>query len=104
MKEEITRSLSEPERKEFFQLEEIIHNGYVYMRDCDKALRKIRDKKLYREQFSTFQDYCASKWGSHRSTVNRLLQVSDARKEFGAICAKPSEKPLKTLVKNASDH
>lgn len=46
-----------------------------------RALRSIDDKRLYRETFSTFADYCPAKWGFTDKHAYRLIhgaQVVDA--------------------------
>lgn len=40
-----------------------------------KALKEIKDKKLYRETHETFKDYCQDKWGIEN--IDNLLNVFD---------------------------
>lgn len=40
-----------------------------------EALAEIRDKRLYREKFPTFEEYARSRWGV---TASRLRQLSRA--------------------------
>jgi hypothetical protein len=37
------------------------------------ALLTIRDGRLYREKFSTFNTYCTERWGMERRYANRLI-------------------------------
>jgi hypothetical protein len=38
------------------------------------ALLTIRDRRLYREQFRNFNDYCKEKWGVERTYAHRLIR------------------------------
>jgi len=40
------------------------------------ALLTIRDRRLYREGFKTFEDYCREKWGVGRSYARYLIKGS----------------------------
>lgn len=41
-----------------------------------EALAKIRDGKLYRMQYASFEEYCEKKWGFSRIQGYRLMQAS----------------------------
>jgi hypothetical protein len=41
-----------------------------------RALSKIRDQRLYRENFETFPAYCAEKWGLGRHQAYNLIRGS----------------------------
>lgn len=41
-----------------------------------RALAVIRDKRLYRERYRTFEQYCQERWGYTRQHVNRLISAS----------------------------
>lgn len=43
---------------------------FIQVRD---ALREVRDKRLYRAQYDTFEDYCRLRWNLDPEFVNRLL-------------------------------
>lgn len=38
------------------------------------ALLAIRDKRLYREQYGTFEEYCRGRWGLGRAHAYRLIE------------------------------
>lgn len=52
-----------------------------------KALQTIRDKRLYRSEFGTFEEYCRDKIGKSRHWANRQIQ-------FVEICANIAESGL----------
>jgi hypothetical protein len=43
---------------------------------CGRALEAIRDGRLYRALFGTFEEYCQKRWGWTRQWANRLIQDS----------------------------
>jgi hypothetical protein len=43
----------------------------------DQAFLEIRDSRLYRENYSTFEAYCRERWGMSKTHSNRLIDASD---------------------------
>ena len=75
--------LTPQEKKRLKQLEKIIKAG---LDTCDKARREvgeslaeINDKLLYREQYSTFEEYCREEWGYSRSYAYRLMSKTEMK-------------------------
>lgn len=54
--------LSVPEQKLRDQCEQTIRKGFDGFIEVGQALITIRDKRLYREQFATFEDYMQARW------------------------------------------
>jgi hypothetical protein len=52
--------LSQEERKEREYLEKIVEKSFY---SAGKALKDLRDKKLYRDQYPTFEEYCRVRFG-----------------------------------------
>ena len=50
-----------------------------------RALAQIRDKQLYRQDYSTFQDYCTRKWQLGKSHAYRLIGESDIHRHLSPI-------------------
>ncbi len=42
-----------------------------------QALKTIRDKRLFREEFRSFDEYCRAKWGKPGAEVERLIAEAD---------------------------
>ena len=57
--------------------EAVIERGLKTFCEVGEALLAIRDGRLYRENHSTFEDYCTSRWGM---TQRRAYQMMDAAK------------------------
>jgi site-specific DNA-methyltransferase (adenine-specific) len=67
-----SHSLSPGERTARQTLETRIERGLRLHLEAAKALREIRDRRLYRDEFPSFEDYCAARWQIKRSQAHRL--------------------------------
>jgi hypothetical protein len=76
----IAQEVSENAILEYY--EAIIARGLETFIDVGNALLAIRDKRLYREKHSTFEDYCQDRWGMQRAHAYRLM---DAAKVAGYL-------------------
>ncbi len=65
--------LTKPERIQLEELETVIRNGQQTFVEVGNALIEIRDNKLYRSKHSTFEAYCADRWGFAKSQAYRLI-------------------------------
>lgn len=66
--------LSEAERRRLERLESIIHTAHRYMLQMARALWTIRQKRLYRKDHRTFEDYCQHRWSFTGEQGRRLCQ------------------------------
>jgi hypothetical protein len=61
----------------------------------------IRDSRLYRQQYSTFEDYCQERWQMTPQHAGRLMRASEIAanlEPIGSIPATESQaRPLTTL-------
>jgi hypothetical protein len=61
------------------------------------ALKEIRDQKLNREGFKTFESYLKTKWGFDRSYAHILIDASDVKRDLLPIGNKiPKAKEINT--------
>lgn len=44
--------------------------------DVGRALRVIRDERLYRAEYRTFEDYCLQRWGFNRRYADRQIEAA----------------------------
>lgn len=72
---DIANIITLDERSRLFQLEETIRQGLNTFVDVGNALLEIRDKRLYRQDYSTFEEYCREQWSF---TKQRAYQLMDA--------------------------
>jgi hypothetical protein len=70
-KNELT--LTSDEQTELIRLETIIENGRKSFIEVGTALIKIRDSRLYRKDYKTFEEYCKGKWQYARRTAYQLI-------------------------------
>ncbi len=70
------------ERSQLYQLEEVIKQGLNTFVDVGNALLEIRDKRLYRADYSTFEGYCQERWGFSRSRAHRLIEAAETTKNL----------------------
>lgn len=73
MEYQIQSKLSTDPIKKFFQLEKIIEKGKLSFIEVGTALLIIREEKLYKDTFRTFEEYCQERWGFQRNYANRLI-------------------------------
>jgi hypothetical protein len=66
------------EKSELHQHEAVIEQGLKTFVDVGNALLAIRDKRLYRQEFGTFEEYCGERWGMERRHAYRLMDAASA--------------------------
>jgi hypothetical protein len=70
---DISDLLSPEEREEYFRMLHIIRTGISSWVEAGKALTIIRDKRLYREKYDTFELFCKEEFRMSKSYANRLI-------------------------------
>ncbi|KKN28637.1 hypothetical protein LCGC14_0852100 [marine sediment metagenome] len=58
------------------ELEAVIERGLETFVEVGLALLAIRDRKKYRENYSTFEDYCRERWGWSRQHGYELMDAA----------------------------
>jgi hypothetical protein len=69
------KALTDHERAELGDQENIIAEGLQSFTSIGAALVRIRDARLYREHYSTFEAYCRERWDFSKSTANRFISA-----------------------------
>lgn len=59
------------------RLEIVIEDGLTTFVKVGDALLEIRSKRLYRDGFDTFEDYCQTRWEFSRQRASQLIQASE---------------------------
>lgn len=94
------------ERGELEKQEKVIREGMQTFVEVGKALATIRDKKLYREEYKTFEKYCEQKWGFKRARAYQLIESAGiaAKVSTSGRQKQPTSerqtRPLKELPEN----
>ena len=70
-------SLSEIEYNRLAHNETVIEKGLNTFVDVGNALAEIRDGKLYRQTYGTFEDYCRDRWGMVASRARQLMAAAE---------------------------
>lgn len=71
-------ALTTDERSDLAQLEAVIERGMNTFIEVGAALAAIQERKLYRSDHGTFEDYCRSKWGFSRQRAYQLTAAAEA--------------------------
>lgn len=111
----MSEQLTPLESSQLEKLEAIITKGKESFFDVGRAIMEIREGRLYRRDYSTFEGYCQGKWGwsRHRAsqiensaimaqglTPKVLTMVNSERAARALVKVKPSER--EAVVKRAA--
>lgn len=83
----IELQLSVIEQNELERCEVVIKQGLETFIEVGTALMTIRDKRLYRANHATFEDYCRGVWGMARNYANKMIAAAQVVQnlELGTI-------------------
>jgi hypothetical protein len=84
-----TIPLTVQERERLAELESVIESRLEAFLATGRALAEIRNKRLYRQDFATWEDYCTRKWGLGYSRANELIRSTEIAEGLLASCAGP---------------
>lgn len=92
--------LTKTELTRLGQCEAVIAEGAKTFVAVGNALLEIRDKRLYRLEFSTFEDYCFKKWGIARRHSYRMIAAAEIVENVshGTHLAPQNERQLRPLT------
>lgn len=76
VKHQTLTRLSTEESKLLDSCEKVISKHVTTFFEVGEALAKIRDGKLYRAEFKTFEEYCRKRWGMGRFNAYRQMQAA----------------------------
>lgn len=80
--------LSQSEADELGRCEAVIQRGLRTFFEVGTALLRIRELRLYRAEYTTFEDYCQARWEMGRRYVNQIIAASQVRENLGAMAPK----------------
>ena len=81
----LTVALTVTESDRLAECEATIERGFRTFAEVGSALLEIRDSRLYRSEFGTFEDYCQTRWGMDRRNANRTIEAAIVVGELGSI-------------------
>lgn len=76
--------LTPTEKEELSSLEVIVSAGLKSFWEAGKALRKIRDRGLYRDTHKTFEAYCEEKWEMSRAEAYRQIGAASVIEDISS--------------------
>ncbi len=85
MHEIVVSPLSLSEQRELISIESRIASGLSAFFDVAYAMMEIRERRLYREQFATFEDYCRERWDIRRAHAYRLIDAAQVCSKLSPI-------------------
>jgi hypothetical protein len=94
-------TLTASEQADLWSYEEVLGSGSQSFAQEGLALAQIRDRRLYKVDFDSFEDYCRLKWQYSRRYVDQLIAAAQLFRYLSANCAerKPEhENQLRPLV------
>jgi hypothetical protein len=74
--------LTAPESDRYIELEETITRGLETFMEVAVALLEIRDRRLYRGEYGTFEDYCQQRWGMTARRGQQLMAAAGVVEEL----------------------
>ncbi len=80
--------LSVVEQSELSRLESIIEKNLKSFYEVGKALTEIRDQRLYREKYETFQEYCKSQWDISRPRAYQIIKAVEVQNDLSTVVDK----------------
>jgi hypothetical protein len=95
-----TKELPEADQMDYFACEEVIDSAWATIVQVGLAFATIRDRRLYRAEFTTFEEYCRNRWDYGRRYVNYLISAAQVFTYLGTRGAqKPThEKQVRPLI------
>ena len=95
----LPKTLGGDEARERDECEKVISRGWDTFLEVGRALATIRDKRLYRDAYENFEEYCRSKWEFSKTHANRLIEAAAVAAVLTPIGVKiKSESQLRPLV------
>lgn len=86
--------LSFEEQSRLEECEEIIHKGLKTFVEVGSALYEIRDKKLYRSHYKTFESYCQDRWQLKRQRAYELMGAAEIVNQLSENLSEISDKTI----------
>jgi len=97
----VNGSLSKAEKKELLKCERIIEQNLIAFYVTGFSLWTIQKRKLYREQYKTFDNYVAERWKLKRTHAYQLINSAKVYENLSAVADIPlpaNEKQIRPLA------
>lgn len=74
---QLSLNLTDTEATRLEELETVIQRGLATFVEVGTALAEVRDDRLYRGEFGTFEDYCRDRWGFTDGQGRRYIRSAE---------------------------
>lgn len=74
---EESTELTTTEQERLAELEDVVERGLKTFVEVGNALMEIRDSRLYRDAYGTFEEYCRDRWLVDRTYAHRIMAAAD---------------------------
>lgn len=93
-------ALTTRETKALARCEQTIQRGLSTFCDVGRALLEIRDGRLYRDDYETFEGYCQARWDFSRQRASQLIGAAEAVEKLSTTVdtAPASERQIRPLL------
>lgn len=88
------KTLDPTEEKLLKSCEEAIASGIKSSFEMGESLQTILDQRLYRKDYSSFDEYCSERWDMSGSHARRLIDEAKVRSKLQDEFSPKGEKPL----------
>lgn len=78
-------ALTVPESDRLAACEATIERGFQTFAEVGTALLEIRDARLYRSEFGTFEDYCRERWNLGRSRAYQMIDAAEVVSQMSTM-------------------
>lgn len=89
-------ALASVEREDLVRHEGVIATGLKTFVAVGNALVDIRDRRLYREDYDTFEEYCRDRWNLKRQRAYELMDSAEVTRDLSEISDKLPERESHT--------
>lgn len=90
----MSAALSKTGARRLADAESKIERGLSTFWEVGNALMQIRDERLYRADFPTFEDYCQQRWSMTRRRANQLVEAA----QMGTMVPIENERQARALA------
>jgi hypothetical protein len=100
------QALTTVEQGELEKHEQVIEQGLKTFVDVGNALLAIRDGRLYRADYGTFEGYCSLRWNIERRRAYQLMDAASvvSNVNHGTQILPTSERQARPLTKLEPEH
>ena len=78
-------ALTTREQRELGRAERTIARGLKSFLAVGMALKEIRDKRLYRQHYDTFEEYCIRRWDFSRIRAYQICAASEVVADLSTV-------------------